>query len=369
MGKNIFSDRLQKDVILDGTDLWFYERLTRTHYRQPKDPADYLGLEALGYTEKDFYLFTGGFPPQIPYLTKYNVKPEMARFAYEYLADNGNRVKENSWLADALGKADIDRAHDLAQQGWERNYAIIIAAFPARETRLKEIIAHGLQYFSSYVESSHDVGMLARLDKRPGAYGPEVIRFLDAGFTEKELMDFGFVVPRHFSPADIRKTNARPSIIKNIFGVFSDAVYNQRFDPTVFIPTMEQLEKLVVAGVKNGKQYRTFAKKRNKKISDPTLLDEIVLILSIYSMDDALALLDSTETLSMPEIVAVSKFLESGRSLKEYFQVVAALDPEAEEGGRLAITPAYNALAVLKKGMTVADIAKASSEGIPLHEM
>jgi hypothetical protein len=369
MSKSIFSHRLQKDVILDGTDLMFYERLTGVHYRQSKDPADYIGLEALGYTDKKFHMFTGGRPPLVEYLTKYRVTPEMAYFAFDYLGDNGNRVKENSWLADSLAKADADKAQELERQGWDRDHAIIISAFPAREARLKEIIAHGLKYYAAYIESSYDVAMLARLDNRPGSHFTEVIQFLDAGFTEKELTDFGFVVPRHFSPADIRKTQARPSIIKNIFGAFSDAVYQQRFDPTVFVPTMEQLESLVAVGVKNGKQYKTLAKKRNKKISDPTLLDEIVLILSIYSMNDALELLDSTETLSMPEILAVSKFLESGRTLKEYFQVVAALDPEAEEGGRLAITPAYNALAVLKKGMSVADIAKASSEGIPLHEM
>lgn len=369
MTKSIFSHRLQKDVILDGIDLWFYERLTGVHYRQSKDPADYIGLEALGYTDKKFHIFTGGRPPLVGTLTKYKVTPEMAYFAFDYLGDNGNRVKENSWLADALGKADVDKAQALTRQGWDLDHAIIIAAFPAREARLKEIIAHRLQYYPSYIESSYDVAMLARLDKRPGAHFTDVITFLDAGFTEKEITDFGFVVPRHFSPADIRKTQARPSVIKNIFGVFSDSVYRQRFDPTVFVPTMKQLESLIAAGMKNGKQYKMLAKKRNKKISDPALFDEIVLILNVYSMDDALELLDNTETLSMPEIVAVSRFLEAGYTLKEYFQVVAALDPEAEEGGRLAITPAYNALAVLKKGMTVADIAQASSEGIPLHEM
>lgn len=369
MSKSIFSYRLQKDVVLDGMDLWFYERLTKVHYRQTKDAADYVGLEALGYTDKHFHIFTGGRPPLVQYLTKHKVKPDMAFFAFDYLGDTGNRVQENSWLADALGQADVEKAQELERQGWNREHAIIIAAFPAREARLKEIVAHGLQYYSAYVESSYDVGMLSRLDKRPGSYFLDIIRFLDAGFTEKELMDFGFIVPLHFSPADIRKTNATPSVIKNIFGAFKESVYKQRFDPTVFVPTMKQLESLVVVGIKNGKQYKTLAKKRNKKITDPTLLDEIVLILGMYSMDDALALLDSTETLSMPEIVAVSRFLESGKTLEEYFKIVAALDPEAEEGGRLAITPAYNALNVLKKGMSVADIAKASSEGIPLHEM
>lgn len=369
MGKSIYSDRLQKDVVLDGVDLWFYERLTGVHYRQSKDPADYDGLESLGYTDKKFHIFTGGRPPLVSYLTKYKVTPEMAYFAFDYLGDNGNRVQENSWLADALGQADADKAQDLERQGWQLDHAIIIAAFPAREARLKEIVAHGLQYYSAYVESSYDVAMLARLNNRPGAYFLDIIKFLDAGFTEKELMDFGFVVPRHFTPADIRKTNARPSVIKNIFGAFSDSVYNQRFDPTVFVPTMEQLESLIAVGVKNGKQYKQIIRKRGKKISDPTALDEVVLILTAFSMDDAMELLDNTETLSIEEIIAVSRFLESGYTLKQYFDVTAALDPEAEKGGKLAITPAYNVLEVLKKGLTISEIAKASTEGIPLYEM
>lgn len=237
---------------------------------------------------------------------------------------------------------------------------------------MTEIRDNDLQFQPEAIDSSYDVEMLARLHQLPGPKDiPRIIKYLDEGFTEIELKKFGFLVPYVYTPEQIRSTQARPMDVKNVLNVFLPHIMHNSRNPKkkLFVPTFTQIEALIASGVKNAKRYKDMAEMRERKITASVLADEIPVILNSVSFEVAKEIYERSGALWVEEIVAIGGILDAGYSLEDYFDILDAVDPETERGMRLEISPAYNALSLLERGLSTEEISKSSHEGTPLFRM
>lgn len=371
---SIYSPGLQADVILDTNEMSIFSFFTKQSYKtQSVDPKDYVGLSALGYMfqGKGQDILNSGHAPQIEQVTKLRVKPDLAEHARGIL-HNRNQAFLSKLLIAAIPQVSLDAVKEIEKRNFATHLAIIIAAFPQKEARMAELWSADLQFVPEAVDSNYDAATLSRLYKALGTNDmARVIRNLDAGFTEQELMKFGFLVPYLYTPEQIRATTARPIDVKNILNVFlPNIMYNSRSpQKPLFTPTFNQVESIIASGVKTAKRYKDMAVMRGRKVTDRILADEIPVILNAVSFDDAKEIHERSGPIWVEEIVAIAGILEAGHTLDDYFEIVEAIDPETERGMRLEISPSYNILGLLERGLSVKEVSQMSHEGIPLFQM
>lgn len=373
MTNKFFSPALQQDVLLDKEASDFYLFFFRQkHSLQSKDPKDYIGLDSLGYKFSEHgSMMNSAYAPKVSQITLFQVPPLMADYAREYLQSLAVYYPSDR-LKAALPDVDVEDAKALEEQGLNRDLAIIVAKFPQQEQRMRDVQDHGIWGEPEIIDADHDVATLTRLHRKSGPKDlARIIKYLDEGFTETELAKFGFLVPYLYTPEELRAAKLPPAPVKSLLNIFLPAIMqnNSMFSTGHFTPSLEQLKTLINVGVKNGKQYKEIGVLLGRKPIDGRLMDEIPVLLEAMTLRDAETLYERTGALRLPEVVAIAGFLEAGHSLDEYFDILDALNPETEEGMLLAISPAYNVLRLVQNGMSVADIAKESAEGIPVYEM
>jgi hypothetical protein len=368
MAKNVFSHKLQKDVLLDGEALDFYEAFTGKHshyYRQGLDAADYLTLVNLGYTlANDRELFSEHGRRVMSYhLTRNSIRPEVAYFASRFLEDRGNSVQEGTWFAEALAALDatkFDVFEDLMRAGWSNQHAIIIAAFPQREARLKEAIDNDMEYYDVFFGTTYDLAMCRRLLETPGAYFLTLKKILDKGFTEAEIKGFGYNATEFYDVADLRAVTIKPSFFKNIVSAFPLRDWK---------PSVAEVEGLFAVGIKNSKQYKAFAKMLGMKVAEPKTMEAVRVAAKMLPFDEASKVYAKTGTLSLPEIGQIGLLLADGHTVDQYLALVDAVDSETESDFSLGVSMATSARSVLAKGLTAVEIKDLSQQGISLAEM
>lgn len=369
-----YSPGLRADVTLDANEDELYSHFSRQAYKtQSVDPKDYVGLSNLGYllSGTNAKILNSAHAPQIEQITKLQVKPDIAEHARGIL-HNRNQAFMSKLLVAAIPQVSLDVVKVIEKRNFATHLAIIIAAFPQKESRMAEIRDSDMQFTPEAIDSDYDVAMLSRLYKALGTNDmARVIRNLDAGFTEQELTKFGFLVPYLYTPEQIRATTARPVDVKNILNVFLPNIMHNSRSPQkpLFTPTFNQVESIIASGVKTAKRYKDMAVMRGRKVTDRILADEIPVILNAVSFDDAKEIHERSGPIWVEEIVAIAGILEAGHTLDEYFEIVESIDPETERGMRLEISPSYNVLGLLERGLSVKEISQMSHEGVPLFQM
>jgi hypothetical protein len=371
---SIYSPALNADVILDNNEMEIFRVFSKDYPRKHSDdPKDYVGLSSLGYLFSGFnvVILNTDHPPQIEQITQLKVKPDIADHARRLL-NNNPHVFRSTLFNQAISQVSLEDVKAIEKRGFKTHMAIIIAAFPQEEARLSEIRDHDLDFDKEVMECSHDVGTLARLNRLAGPKDmTRIIKYLDQGFTEAELKKFGFLVPYVYTPEQLRSTQARPMDIKNVLNVFLPNIMgnSRNSKKQLFVPTFSQLEAIINSGVKSAKQYKEMADMRERKITSSALADEIPVILNAVSFSDAKEIHERSGAIWVEEIVAIGGILDAGHSLDDYFDILEAVDPETERGMRLEISPAYNALNLLERGMSLEEISRASHEGTALFRM
>lgn len=373
----VLSESTKEYVVLEGDALKFYRYFTEINIYdgQPKDPIYYDKLIKLGYTysQHQTIFHHQGYPPFVKHIVDYNVPPAMAVYAKDYLRSTGMLYSyPSSWFGSALSIARVDDCQDLEAKGWDTIFAIIGAAFPHRQERLQQIIDYDLQ-LDGYTFNEYDVPMISRIVKLPGASSQNIINFLDRGYTESELRAYGFMLTKWFSPQEIRNSTSSPKIMRRVFATFRDNVKNSspsNPNPSkYFVPSMMQLEDIIASGIETEKDYKEMAKMFGLSTYDRDVADIIPMALKSLTYDDCLNLFLHTGSLHIEEVSAIGHMVASGRTVEDYLEIHASVDPKTELKKMLSLSPAVNALRLLEKGMTPADIAQASSAGVPVSEM
>ena len=362
MSKTIFSHLLQKDVVLDGDALVFYEEFTgkNSHrYRQSTDASHYVTLVNLGYSlPRDRQLFLdSGRRVKAYTVAVNNIRPEVANYAYFFLRDNGNNVKTGTWLSEALAALDsknLSKVDGLERAGWDTEHAIIIAAFPDREDRLREALDNGMEYYETFFDTPYDLAMIRRLIDVPGAYFLTLKNILGKGFTEAEIKGFGYNATEYFTVAELRSVTIKPSFFKNIVSALPLREWK---------PSVAEVEALFTAGIKNGKQYKGYAKILGLPISEAETLEAVVTASNILPAADALEVYKKTGTLSLAEVEQISLILEDGYSIQEYLSLIDALDAKTEDNFRRGFSLAASARKAFAKGLSPQDVAVQSRAG------
>lgn len=280
------TETAQEETTLEGEALKFYEGVTDNedyyngYYHNDLELSAYNRLIELGYVyELHSHLFESEEPIDIDLVSRYNISPEMATYAKDYLVlGEEDYLEHPSWLGEAIALADISKAVELEKRGWDVNLAIIIAAFPERKAHLMEISDHHLEHQPYYVYSDYDVDMLARLHKIAGSHSEMIVELLDLGYSEKEITDYGIHLTRYFTQEELRGSITNPTALKNIFTVFKNEAFYK--NARLFVPLLAQLEELILAGVTNGKQYKEMAKKLKMDAKSPELPEMIIRELS-----------------------------------------------------------------------------------------
>lgn len=371
---SIYSPALNADVILDTNEMSFLSFFSKQSYKtQSVDPKDYVGLSDLGYMfqGKGKEILNSAHAPKIEQITKLRVAPDIADHARGIL-HNRNRAFMSKLLITAIPQVSLEAVKEIEKRNFATHLAIIIAMFPQQENRMAELRDADIQFHAEAIDSDYNPVMLARLYKAMGTNDmARVIRNLDAGFTEKELTKFGFLVPYLYTPEQIRATKARPVDVKNILNVFLPNILHNSRSPQklLFTPTLNQVEAIIASGVKTAKRYKEMAVMRGRKVTDRILADEIPVILNAVSFDDAKEIHERSGPIWVEEIVAIAGILEAGHTLNDYFDIVESIDPETERGMRLEISPSYNVLGLLERGLSVKEISRMSYEGVPLFQM
>lgn len=369
MTKTLFSRLLQKDVTLDGEALAFYdlfEGKDSHRYRQYLDASHYITLADLGYTVADHLkLFTesGGRRAQANKIAANKVPPVVASYGYRFLRDDGSSVQPGTWFSEAMASLDAEKItciDDLVRAGWSEEHAFIIAAFPDREARLQEAVDTGMQYYDLFLGTSYDLEMIRRLIDVPGVYFLYLKDILDKGFTEAEIKGFGFNATHRYTVNELRSVKIKPSFFKNITSAFPLHEWK---------PTVDEVEALFSAGVKNGKQYKDFARTLGLKVQDKKTVDAVATAANILSREDALKLFQKTGPIPMSEIEAISRILEDDYTIDEYLTVLDSLDEETETQFRVGVSMATTARNALNKGLTPQEISEKSKKGTPLAQM
>lgn len=331
-----YSSSLGERITLTGEAEILYNYISKDHWDDnTSDPAYYPKLVELGYGYNTRHLFTRLYRIDVKDIVELGIKPQIADYATYTIYLNGS--SRDTWLAQALPHTNIQKAIELERLGWEAHFAIIISAFPERETRLKECLDHGIDGYQEYIASGYNVAMLARLDSKQGNYPAGIIAALNAGYTETELSEYGPLAVSHFSPAEIRTSISKRSTFKAVFSAFKEPVYlvslsrNRGEKITNFVPNVMQMDNLVSAGVKNGKQYKELGQMLNLKTSDPALATLIPNILNIVDYKTLQTIHETLGEIVIQELPIIKEILESGHALQEYFDVLASVKAEEEK--------------------------------------
>lgn len=369
MTKTVFSHLLKKDVILDGEALAFSELFDGKksyYYRQSTDVSHYVTLADLGYTVADhmsLFSESGGRRAKVYHVARNNIPPVAAAYGYHFLRDDGSSVQPGTWFSEAMAKLDettIPRIDSLLRAGWSEEHAIIIAVFPDREARLQEAVDNSMHYYDLFLGTSYDLAMIRRLLDVPGVYFLYLKDILDKGFTEAEVKGFGFNATLSYTVEELRGAKIKPSFVKNLLSPFGLREWK---------PSIEEIEALFAAGLKNGKQYKTIAKLIGVKPDEKKSLDKVTIAAKILSVDDATKILNQVGPISLAEVGQLSLILADGHTVDKYLEIVAAVDAAVEDDFMLGASIATTAREALQKGLTVDEIRDLSRQGVPLAEM
>lgn len=374
----LFSQSLHENITLSGEALRLYSYVQNCSRSPNKnvDPVFYPQLVSLGYNYDNRGIFGWYRAPNIKELAELGVSREIAEYAYALFGDDGRNYKyQGTWVAEALPLVNVTKAKELEGQEWSQNYAIIISAFPEREARLKEVIEHNIHYYDQLAFSHYDVAMLARLNKRQGSSPSTIIEALDNGYTEKEILSYGFTLVFHFSPAELRQSKAKPLAMKSVFSVFSENTYRvavSRFhggEPQYFVPTVSQLEALVNAGFKNGKQYKKLATMIGMKALEAEFLDMALFVVDVIDYSQLEIIYNKLGYVKIEDLPVIARMFTLGKTLEEYFEILDAVNPATEEFYQRAVSPATSIFRLLKLGVTPKQVSIASDLGVALANM
>lgn len=257
----------------------------RNYY--PSILSNYQRLVHLGYrvdNKQDYALFSvpDDYAEQIVcFVVDAQIKPEIAYVIKEYL--NFDTISKDFWLRvplfkEALQSVKPESVREYIDKGFPASYAVIIAYKPELEARFHTVMTRDISDLHLYhyqhkviIDPACDLEVFYTIIEKNRwlMYDGKLHIALAKGYSVDEMLGFELSLLSYYSPEEIRRINVNRKQFNRVFKATYNKIKNRA-------ASVEQVEKAVDVGMKNGTDFKRAAKAIKTSPLKPDTWDAVI---------------------------------------------------------------------------------------------